>query len=168
MLSLGCSPRCARAGWPSRKLAPGVQYPDGQEPAAGSVPGPTPTVASFVDPTVSINGPAYVKIGQNSLAPASWCTGSAIKRLCEPVPVTHAPGGHRPDAKRRVHRSAAQLPARPRPAPLVATNSSPGVCSVPTPPSRCISPPVCWRFITPPVAVAGSWGCTLAASPGTR
>src|SRR5271166_1118018 len=102
------------------------------------------------------------------LAPASWCAGSAIKRPCEPVPVTYAPGGHRPDAKRRVHRSAARLPARPRPAPLVATNSSPGVCSVPTPPSRCISPPVCWRSITPPVAVAGSWGCTLAASPGTR
>ena len=103
-----------------------------------------------------------------SLAPASWCAGSAIKRPCEPVPVTYAPGGHRPDAKRQVHRSAARLPARPRPAPLVATNSSPGVCSVPTPPSRCISPPVCWRSITPPVAVAGSWGCTLAASPGTR
>ena len=103
-----------------------------------------------------------------SLAPASWCAGSAIKRPCEPVPVTHAPEGHRPDAKRRVHRSAARLPARPRPAPLVATNSSPGVCSVPTPPSHCISPPVCWRSITPPVAVAGSWECTLAASPGTR
>ena len=102
------------------------------------------------------------------LAPASWCAGSAIKRPCEPVPVTHAPEGHRPDAKRRVHRSAARLPARPRPAPLVATNSSPGVCSVPTPPSHCISPPVCWRSITPPVAVAGSWECTLAASPGTR
>ena len=84
--------------------------------------------------------------------------GSAIKRPCEPVPVTHAPEGHRPDAKRRVHRSAARLPARPRPAPLMATNSSPGVCSVPTPPSHCISPPVCWRSITPPVAVAGSWG----------
>ena len=28
--------------------------------------GADPTVASFVDPTVSINGPAYVKIGQNS------------------------------------------------------------------------------------------------------
>ena len=28
--------------------------------------GTDPTVASFVDPTVSINGPAYVKIGQNS------------------------------------------------------------------------------------------------------
>src|SRR5208337_2361705 len=79
------------------------------------------------------------------LAPASWCAGSAIKRPCEPVPVTHAPEGHRPDAKRRVHRCAARLPARPRPAPLVATNSSPGVCSVPTPPSHCISPPVCWR-----------------------
>ena len=36
------------------------------------------------------------------------------------------------------------------------------------PPSRCISPPVCSRSTTPPVAVAGSWGCTLAASPGTR
>ena len=34
------------------------------------------------------------------LAPASWCAGSAIKRPCEPVPVTHAPEGHRPDAKR--------------------------------------------------------------------
>src|SRR5271166_2737404 len=64
---------------------------------------------------------------KNPLAPASWCAGSAIKRPCEPVPVTHAPEGHRPDAKRRVHRSAARLPARPRPAPLVATNSSPGV-----------------------------------------
>ena len=52
------------------------------------------------------------------LAPASWCAGSAIKRPCEPVPVTHAPEGHRPDAKRRVHRSAARLPTRPRPAPL--------------------------------------------------
>jgi len=103
-----------------------------------------------------------------SLAPATWCAGSAIKQPCEPVPVTHAPEGHRPDAKRRVHRSAARLPARPRPVPLVATNSSPGVCSVPSPPSCCISPPVCWRSITPPVAVTGSWGCTLAASPGTR
>lgn len=28
--------------------------------------GADPTVASFVDPTVSINGPAYVKIGQSS------------------------------------------------------------------------------------------------------
>ena len=44
---------------------------------------------------------------ENPLAPASWCAGSAIKRPCEPVPVTHAPGGHRPDAKRRVHRCAA-------------------------------------------------------------
>ena len=102
------------------------------------------------------------------LRPPVGAAGSAIKRPCEPVPVTHAPEGHRPDAKRRVHRSAARLPARPRPAPLVATNSSPGVCSVPTPPSHCISPPVCWRSITPPVAVAGSWECTLAASPGTR
>src|SRR5208337_2739774 len=42
---------------------------------------------------------------RNCLAPASWCAGSAIKRPCEPVPVTHAPEGHRPDAKRRVHRS---------------------------------------------------------------
>ena len=55
-----------------------------------------------------------------------------------------------------------------RPAPLGATNSSPGVCNVPTPPSRCISPPGCSRSITPPVAVAGSWGWTHAASPGTR
>src|SRR5208337_4996556 len=109
-----------------------------------------------------------VVLNKQSLAPASWCAGSAIKRPCEPVPVTHAPGGHRPDAKRRVHRSAARLPAQPRPVPLAATNSSPGVCNVPTPPSRCISPPVCWRSITPPVAVAGSRGCTLAAYPGTR
>src|SRR5271157_822939 len=117
---------------------------------------------------VTGNATSKHQLAKGLLAPASWCAGSAIKRPCEPVPVTYAPGGHRPDAKRRVHRSAARLPARPRPAPLVATNSSPGVCSVPTPPSRCISPPVCWRSITPPVAVAGSWGCTLAASPGTR
>jgi len=105
---------------------------------------------------------------EKSLALASWCAGSVIKQPCEPVPVTYAPGAHGPDARRRVHRSAARLPARPRPVPLVATNSSPGVCSVPTPPSRCISPPVCSRSITPPVAVAGSRGCTLSASPGTR
>jgi hypothetical protein len=97
------------------------------------------------------------------LALASWCAGSSIKRPCQLVPATLAPAAHHPDAKRRVHRCAARLPARPRPAPLVATNSSPGVCSVPIPPSRCISPPVCSRSITPPVAVAGSRGCTLAA-----
>ena len=33
------------------------------------------------------------------LASASWCAGSAIKRPCEPVPVTHAPEGHRPYAE---------------------------------------------------------------------
>src|SRR5208337_2542166 len=102
------------------------------------------------------------------LALASWCAGSVIKQPCEPVPVTYAPGAHGPDPRRRVHRCAARLPARPRPAPLGATNSSPGLCSVPIPPSRCISPPVCSRSITPPVAVAGSRGCTLSASPGTR
>ena len=37
--------------------------------------------------------------------------GSAIKQPCEPVPVTHAPEGHRPGAERRVHRSAARLSA---------------------------------------------------------
>src|SRR5271157_4902120 len=79
--------------------------------------------------------------GGKGLALASWCAGSVIKQPCEPVPVSYAPGAHGPDARRRVHRCAARLPARPRPAPLGATNSSPGVCSVPTPPSRCISPP---------------------------
>src|SRR5208337_1329827 len=58
---------------------------------------------------------------QFGLALASWCAGSAIKRPCEPVPVTYAPGAHGPDAKRQVRRCAARLPARPRPAPLVAT-----------------------------------------------
>src|SRR5208283_4134559 len=56
---------------------------------------------------------------QHRLALASWCAGSAIKRPCKPVPVTHAPGAHGPDARRRVHRSAARLPARPRPVLLV-------------------------------------------------
>src|SRR5271157_4592331 len=105
---------------------------------------------------------------KNFLALASWCAGSVIKQPCEPVLVTYAPGAYGPDAKCRVHRCAARLPARPRPAPLGATNSSPGLCSVPIPPSRCISPPVCSRSITPPVAVAGSRGCTLSSSPGTR
>src|SRR5208282_638510 len=63
-----------------------------------------------------------------SLALASWCASFVIKQPCEPVPVTSL-GAHGPDAKRRVHRCAARLPARPGPAPLVATNSSPGVCS---------------------------------------
>ena len=59
--------------------------------------------------SVSINLPDMtIAVFDNFLAPASWCAGSAIKRPCEPVPVTHAPEGHRPDAKRRVHRSAAQ------------------------------------------------------------
>src|SRR5208282_3941680 len=109
-----------------------------------------------------------IPAGEFFLALASWCAGSVIKQPCEPVLVTYAPGAYGPDAKCRVHRCAARLPARPRPAPLGATNSSPGLCSVPIPPSRCISPPVCSRSITPPVAVAGSRGCTLSASPGTR
>ncbi len=29
-----------------------------------------------------------------------WCAGSAIKRPCQPVPVTYAPGAHGPDARR--------------------------------------------------------------------
>ncbi len=66
------------------------------------------------------------------LALASWCAGSAIKRPCKPVPVTYAPGAHGPDARRRVHRSAARLPARPRPVLLVATNSFPGFYSAET------------------------------------
>ena len=75
--------------------------------------------------------------------------GSAIKRPREPVPVTHAPEGHVPMPS--VEFAVARGSSAARPAPLVATNSSPGVCSVPTPPSHCISPPVCWRSITPPL-----------------
>ena len=102
------------------------------------------------------------------LALASWCADLAIKRPCESVLATVVPAAHDRDATRRVHRCVARLPARPRPAPLGATNSSPGACNAPTPPSRCISPPACSRSITPPVAVARSRGCTHAASQGTR
>src|SRR5271157_550567 len=66
------------------------------------------------------------RIPDSFLALASWCAGSVIKQPCEPVLVTYAPGAYGPDAKCRVHRCAARLPARPRPAPLGATNSSPG------------------------------------------
>jgi len=46
------------------------------------------------------------------LALTSWCAGFAIKRPCQLVPATLAPAAHDPHANRRVHRSAARLPAR--------------------------------------------------------
>src|SRR5271157_1928788 len=102
------------------------------------------------------------------LALASWCAGSALRRPCLSVPGIVAPGELDPDARYQFHRCAARLPGRPRPPPPVATNSSPGACNVLRPPSRCISPLVCLQSITPLVAVADSWGCTLDVSPGRR
>ncbi len=101
------------------------------------------------------------------LALASWCAGSVIKRPCESVLAMVALGAHDSDAKRRVRHCVSRLPAPPRPVRLEAPNSFPGFYSAPKPPSRCISPPVCSQSITPPVAVVGSRGCTLVASPGT-
>src|SRR5271166_5352735 len=87
-------PRAVR-GMPDVPIAP---------PATGPPEGWAPV--GFVSPASFNRGLwARLLIGF-CLAPASWCAGSAIKRPCEPVPVTHAPEGHRPDAKRRVHRSA--------------------------------------------------------------
>ena len=101
------------------------------------------------------------------LALASWCASPAIKRPGQLTRATLAPGAPDPDARRQAHRYAARLPRRLTPVPLVATNSSPDACIVLTPPSRCTSPPVCSRSITPPVAAVDSRGCTLAGSQGT-
>ena len=60
----------------------------------------------------------------NPPALADWCAGRAIKQPWKSVSAIYAPGVHDPYAKHRVRRCAARLATRPRPAPLVATNSS--------------------------------------------
>jgi hypothetical protein len=106
--------------------------------------------------------------GHFFLALASWCADLAIMRPSELVLVLVAPAVHERGATRRVRRYVARPPGRPMPAPLGATNSSPGACNAPTPASRCISRPACSQSITPPVAVARSSGYTLDASQGTQ
>src|SRR5512135_299601 len=102
------------------------------------------------------------------LALASWCARNALKRPSASVLAVLARGAPDPDANGPVPHCAAPLPARPRPALLGASNSSPGACNVRRPPSRGISPPACSRSINPPAGVAGSREGTHAASSGTR
>jgi hypothetical protein len=59
-------------------------------------------------------GRCETPLGEVSLALASWCAGSAIRRPAESVQATLAPGAHDPDANRRAHRWAARLPRRPK------------------------------------------------------
>ena len=85
---------------------------DDQVPEHGQHPRPK----RFADPARCRD---TLRKAEKSLALASWCAGSAIMWPCQLVPARLAPAVHDPDAKRRVHRCAVRLPARPRPALLV-------------------------------------------------
>jgi len=85
---------------------------DDQVPEHGQHPRPK----RFADPARCRD---TLRKAEKSLALASWCAGSEIMWPCQLVPARLAPAVHDPDAKRRVHRCAVRLPARPRPALLV-------------------------------------------------